>query len=109
MVGANYEDSNSTTITNGATASSDNTAYDAGAVYVFVRSSGAWAQKSYLKAPNAEVEDNFGESVGIYGDTIVVGAPHEASSSTSITNGATASSDNSMFNSPMVGGEAGAA
>ena len=36
-VGASFEDSNQTTITNDATASADNSAISAGAVYIFVR------------------------------------------------------------------------
>ena len=37
VVEASGEDSNQTTITNGETASSDNSAPDAGAIYIFVR------------------------------------------------------------------------
>ena len=95
VVGANTESSNQTTITNGSTASSDNSASEAGAVYVFVRSGTSWSQQAYLKAPNAEVGDNFGGSVAISGDTIVVGADGEDSPQTTITNGSTASADNS--------------
>ncbi len=51
----------------------------AGAAYVFVRTGTVWVQQAYLKADNAEGQDNFGSSVAISGDTIVVGAPGEAS------------------------------
>lgn len=45
---ASGEASNQTT--NGSTASSDNSASEAGAAYVFVRSGGVWSQQAYLKA-----------------------------------------------------------
>ncbi len=95
VVGANFEDSSQTTITNGMTASSDNSASMAGAAYVFKRNGVAWAQESYIKAPNAGANKSFGSSVAVSGDTVVVGAPGEDSNQTTITNGATASSDNS--------------
>lgn len=95
VVGANAEDSNQTTITNGPTASSDNSAPAAGAVYVFKRTGSTWVQEAYLKAPNADINDQFGTSVSISSDTIVVGAVNEESNQTTITNGTTASSDNS--------------
>ncbi|MCZ8240150.1 MAG: hypothetical protein O9346_08695 [Leptospiraceae bacterium] len=99
VVGAIYEDSNQTTITNGATASSDNSATSSGAAYVFVRSGSNWSHQAYLKAPNSETNDQFGYSVSISGDTIVVGARFEDSNQTTITNGATASSNNSAVDS----------
>ena len=58
----------------------DNSAYVAGAVYVFTRSSGAWTQQAYIKASNAEGGEFFGSSVAISGDTLAVGAPNENSS-----------------------------
>ncbi|HNN80393.1 MAG TPA: FG-GAP repeat protein [Leptospiraceae bacterium] len=95
VVGSRMEASNQTTITNGTTASPDNSASQAGAAYVFRRTGTTWANEAYLKAPNAGVGDNFGYSVSIDGDTIVVGARNESSNQTTITNGTTASSDNS--------------
>ena len=55
-----------------------------GAVYVFTRSDGAWSQQAYLKASNSEGGDNFGFSVSVDNDTVVVGAYREDSSSTGI-------------------------
>jgi hypothetical protein len=94
-VGAHLEDSNQTTITNGQTAIADNSALNAGAVYIFRRTGGTWAQEAYLKAPNAEAYDYFGVSVAVSGDTVAVGAFGQASNQTTITNGKTASADNS--------------
>jgi hypothetical protein len=50
-----------------------------GAVYVFVRTGTAWVQQAYLKASNAEAGDGFGAAVAMSGDTLAVGARHEAS------------------------------
>ena len=52
----------------------DNSALIAGAAYVFVRNGSTWSQQAYLKASNTDENDNFGRSVAISGDTIVVGA-----------------------------------
>jgi len=95
VVGAPYEDSNQTTITNGASASSNNSANNSGAAYVFKRSGATWAHEAYLKAPNADADDTFGSSVAISGDTVVVGSFDEDSNQNAITNGTTASSNNS--------------
>lgn len=45
-----------------------------GAAYVFVRSGSSWVQQQKLTASDATVEDNFGWSVAISGDTVVVGS-----------------------------------
>jgi hypothetical protein len=99
VVGAHAEASSQITITNAAAGhSTDNSAANAGAVYVFVRADTTWAAQSYLKAPNAGGGDYFGRSVAVSGDTIVVGAYAEDSSQTAITNGATGySTDNSAL------------
>jgi uncharacterized Zn-binding protein involved in type VI secretion len=90
VVGAYWEDSNSTAVCNNLGSCSgltDNSAGNAGAAYVFERDgSGAWQLKAYLKAPNAELNDYFGYSVAISGDTIVVGAYLEDSNSTAVCN-----------------------
>ena len=98
-VGAYFEDSNQTTITNSdGVASSDNSASAAGAVYVFRRGSdGNWLQDAYLKASNAEASDQFGTSVAVSGNTLAVGANGEGSNQTTITNNdGIASADNSF-------------
>ena len=96
VVGTFFEDSNQTTITNGSTVGADpGTASNSGAAYVFVRSGTTWSHQAYLKAPNAEADDYFGYRLAVSGDTIVVGAFQEDSNQTGITNGTSASSDNS--------------
>lgn len=83
VIGAYREDSNSTTIINGATADSNQSAGNAGAAYVIVRSGTTWSHQAYLKAPNAQNGDYFGIHVSVSGDTIAVGADGESSASTS--------------------------
>jgi hypothetical protein len=92
VVGASGESSNATGV-NGNQA--DNSAEDAGAVYVFVRSGTAWVQQAYLKASNTNANDIFGRSVAISGDTIVVGADAEDSNATGVNGN---QSDNSLTN-----------
>jgi hypothetical protein len=81
VVGAPLEDSKATGV-NGD--QNNNSAGDAGAAYVFVRSGGTWTQQAYLKASNTENQDEFGISVSISGETAVVGAFQEDSSATGI-------------------------
>jgi hypothetical protein len=91
VVGARFEYSNSTAVCNAPFGScgglGNNSATQAGAAYVFERDgSGNWQQTAYLKAPNTGANDIFGISVAISGDTIVVGAYGEDSSSTAVMN-----------------------
>lgn len=59
----------------------DDSAANAGAVYVFVRSGPGWTQQAYLKASNAEANDAFGSKVALSADgsTLLASAPNEAS------------------------------
>jgi hypothetical protein len=79
VVGAPEEDSAATGVDGDA---SDDSAPDAGAAYVFVRDGTGWTQQAYLKASNAEADDDFGWAVSMSGDggVIAVGAPGEDSS-----------------------------
>ena len=45
-----------------------------GAAYVLVRQSGAWSQVAKLTASDGQDNDEFGRSVAVDGDTVVVGA-----------------------------------
>ena len=78
VVGAYGESSNGVGV-NGL--QTNNLAPNAGAAYVFVRSGSNWVQQAYLKASNPNVDDFFGQSVAIDGDTIAIGAVGESSSS----------------------------
>jgi hypothetical protein len=75
-VGASLEDSAATGIDGDQ---SDNSATNAGAVYVYTRdATGVWSQQAYIKASNTDAEDEFG-LVALSGDTLAVGAFQEAS------------------------------
>ncbi len=93
VVGAYLEDSNATGV--GGT-QGNNSAVDSGAAYVFTRTGSTWSQQAYLKASNTETGDEFGTSVAVSGDTVVVGAPFEASDATGIGG---AQGNNSEINS----------
>ena len=80
-VGAFEEDSTATGV-NGDQA--NNGAGSSGAVYVFTRTGGVWSQQAYVKASNTGASDAFGISVALSGDTLVVGAPGEASAATGL-------------------------
>ena len=59
---------------------SNNDLTDSGAAYVFTRPAAGWAdmtQTARLTASDAAKDDEFGTSVAVHGDTIVVGAPEE--------------------------------
>lgn len=43
-----------------------------------------WSQQAYLKASNSAADDEFGRSVAVSGDTVVVGAPYEDSNATGV-------------------------
>lgn len=92
-VGAFQEDSNATEVNGNQ---SDKSAIDSGAVYIFVRSGATWTQQAYLKATNTEADDWFGWSVGVSGDTVVVGAEQEDSNATGVGGN---QGDNSASNS----------
>ena len=76
VVGALSEDSS----TAGVNGIPNENASNSGAAYVFTRSAGIWSQQGFLKAGNPGAGDQFGESVAVSGDTVVVGAKNEDSS-----------------------------
>lgn len=76
VVGAHTEDSAARGVDGDQ---EDDSAEDAGAAYVFSRSSGRWQQEAYLKASNGEAGDRFGRALAVTasGSMIAVGAPNE--------------------------------
>ncbi|HRI02620.1 MAG TPA: carboxypeptidase regulatory-like domain-containing protein [Pyrinomonadaceae bacterium] len=48
---------------------------DQGSAYVFVRSGTTWSQQATLTASDGAANDDFGYSVAISGDTVIIGAP----------------------------------
>jgi len=91
VVGAWGEDSRATGVNGNQ---GDNSATRAGAVYVFVRTGTTWVQQAYLKASNTNTTDWFGNSVDVFGDTVVIGAHGEASNATGVNGD---QSDNSVW------------
>jgi hypothetical protein len=92
-VGAYKEDSAATGVNGSQTNDCANTtpincALESGAVYVYTRDgTGVWNNTPvYIKASNTDPVDRFGKSVSLSGDgnTLVVGAMHEASNATGI-------------------------
>lgn len=83
VVAATEEDSNALLV-NGN--SSNNSASSSGAVYVYTRTLGGWGLHSYVKAPNTNASDRFGQAVAISSDgvTLAVGAWYESSAGTGV-------------------------
>ena len=55
----------------------DDNGTDSGSAYIFTRSGTAWTEQAKLTASDGAADDNFGNSVAISGDTVVVGAWHD--------------------------------
>jgi hypothetical protein len=93
-VGAPGEDSSTTGVST-STASSNNTATNAGAAYLFGRIGTTWSQLTYFKASTVDANDDFGRSLVLSADatTLAVAAPSESSAATGVNGNAT---DNSM-------------
>ncbi len=95
-VAARFEQSAATGINGNQ---SDNSLANAGAVYVFIETSGVWQQAAYVKASNTDDGDEFGSAVAVTTDTLAAGAIGEDSQATGI-NGDEA--DNSAVDSGAV-------
>ncbi len=82
-VSARHENSNATGIDGNQ---ADNTASQAGAVYLFRYAISGWSQQAYIKASNSEFSDQFGADVALSadGNTLAVGATGEDSNATGI-------------------------
>ena len=52
----------------------DDNGSDSGSAYVFTRTGTTWTEQAKLTASDGAADDQFGSSVAIAGDTIVVGA-----------------------------------
>jgi FG-GAP repeat protein len=78
VVSAPHEDSGASGVNGNQ---KDESVWDSGAVYVFVRSGGRWTQQAYVKSSNPQLSDRFGIAVAVSGDgdTLAVGATLEDS------------------------------
>jgi len=103
-VGAYRERSSATGVSTDDSGEADNSAFDAGAVYVFSRSGGSWDQQAYVKASNTGVGDQFGYSVALSddGNTLAVGALLETNNATGISTGGSGETDNLAANAGAV-------
>ena len=52
-----------------------------GKAYVFVRDGDSWVEQAILQMAHGDIDDRFGESLALWGDTAVIGAPGENSKS----------------------------
>jgi hypothetical protein len=82
-VGAQLEDSAAQGIN---AQQDDDTAQEAGAVYLFTRDGAIWNQNAYIKGSNTEAFDEFGSSIALSSDgmTMAVGARNEDSAATGV-------------------------
>lgn len=105
-VGAHLEDSAATGVNDTVLGQGDNSASDAGAVFVYTRNvtTGLWSAIDYIKAPNTESLDNFGTSVSLSadGNTLAVGANLEDSGAKGVNDTILGQSDNSAFGAGAV-------
>ncbi len=99
-VGALFEDNNGVGINSAGQA--DNSATDSGAVYIFTRNAGLWNQQAYIKASNTDINDRFGASIALSGNTLAVGAIFEDSNSLGINSGGQADNSADGSNSGAV-------
>ena len=76
-VGATNESSNQPGVNGNG--QNDNSAPGSGAVYVFTRTGEEWTQEAFIKSSNPENLDQFGGSLALSENTLVVGAPGEDS------------------------------
>jgi hypothetical protein len=83
VVTAPGEDSNATGVNGNQ---SDNSAINSGAAYVFMRDGTNWSQQAYLKASIvlAAPSGEFGQSVAVSGDTVVVATGGDLSNATGV-------------------------
>jgi hypothetical protein len=83
---------------------------DQGAAYVFVRSGSVWAQQGpTLTASDAAEGDNFGASLSVSGDTLVVGAPGRRAAFVFVRSAGTWTQQGPALTQPLDSGFFGAA
>lgn len=90
LVVGSEQESNGATGVSHESVQDNSGANESGAVYVFTRDSGTWAQEAYIKASNTNDGDRFGSSVALSsdGDTLVVGASYENNEAADISHDA---------------------
>ncbi len=106
VVGSGLEDGVATDVIQCADLfATNNNGLDNGAAYVFERSGSTWVHQAYLKAPNNDSNgDRFGDATAISGDTVVIGASYERSTTSAIINGDDISDTDTNNDGLSVGG-----
>ena len=74
-VSAPYEGSGATGVNGNQ---QDESAWESGAVYVFVRAGNRWSQQAYIKASNTQTSDKFGFALALSGDGNYAGRRRDA-------------------------------
>jgi len=94
-IGAPYEDTCSTVVSS-TVPTGMGYCLNPGAAYIYSRSGTDWAFNAYVRAPNSEAEDVFGDGLSLSGLTLAVGAAEEDGCSTAPHTGvsSTAATDN---------------
>lgn len=82
IAGTISDDSSIAGVQNTSTPTTDNSAADSGAAWVFKRTGSTWSQEALLKPDNPSAGDWYGMSVGIDGDTAIVSSPYEDTGAT---------------------------
>ena len=97
-VGAQLEDSAGQGVD---AAQDDDSAQEAGAVYLFTHDGSAWTQSAYVKGSNTEAFDEFGSAIALNGDgtLMAIGARGEDSGAVGLT---ADQDDNSAFEAGAV-------
>ncbi len=72
---------------------------NSGAAYLFTRAGNVWTESAILRASNADVNDGFGTSVALFGDTALFGAPNEDGPANNVADSGAAYVFNRMGNS----------
>ena len=101
VAGAYQEDGHiSSGVTNeaGLSALTGGSTSNSGAAYVFVRVGSTWSTQAFLKAENGAGSDQFGYSVSVSGDSIIVGAINEDSAG-GVTNSGVPSKNTGAYHS----------
>ena len=91
VVGANSDDSAATGPNLDLPDQQDNSATEAGAMFVFQRDGlGVWSQRSYIKPSNTQQWDEFGARVAISGTTVLASSIGDDSSARGVFHGTAA-------------------
>lgn len=99
LVVSAYDEGSSATGINGD--DTDNSLWQAGAVYTYTRNQGVWSFQSYIKASNTKASQEFGWALSLAADgkTLAVGARNESSAAQGV---AADQTDNSALNAGAV-------